>query len=137
MKRAAVLWSLFALKQAIIANHSRDAQPIILKNLLPPTRLGHTMLIHLPPLLHSLLIAPERQRQNLARCAQALKALNRDKAFDLIQHRAQMGRDIEIGLLMLRVRHHLENHCNHRKSLSSSSSEWYWRLFGAPPKEES
>src|SRR5690606_8138139 len=60
-------------------------------------RLRHSVCFRVAPLTHGLFVPPEGEREELARLAHALEALDRDEAVDLGQQRAQIGRDVEIA----------------------------------------
>src|SRR6187200_2629282 len=58
---AAVLWRLRALVQAVVADHARDAQAVILENHRPTLALGLAVTRHIAPCGDRLFIAPERE----------------------------------------------------------------------------
>src|SRR5882757_8607156 len=118
---AAVLWRLHALVHAVIADHAGDAQPVVFENPRAALALGLAMAGHIAPGLDGGFVAKERQRQDLALLGQALEPLDRDKAIDGFQHRPELGRKVEIFLLVLRLRPDLENHCNHVDLLAFDS----------------
>jgi hypothetical protein len=59
------------------------------------------------------LIAPDRQRQQMALAAPAFEALDRDEAVDLHEFRPQRPGDVEIAVELGRFRLRLEDHCEH------------------------
>src|SRR6266481_4694686 len=72
------------------------------------------MLLLLAPACDRVLIAPERQRQDLAMLAQAREPLDRDEPFDLLELRPQAGGDVEILLHAIRFRFDFEDNRVHR-----------------------
>ena len=74
-------------RSAVVAQHLRHAQPVVGKVLLAPGALRAAVRLELAPAPHRLLVAPERQRQDLARLRQALEALDGDEAVDRFQLR--------------------------------------------------
>src|SRR5262249_62203429 len=106
-----------AVLEPVIAHDRRDAQPIILENPGAACSLRLAVLRMRAPTRDSLLVAPERQRQDLALLRQALKALDRDEAVDLLELGAQFCGEIEIVLAPARSGLDLENDGIHRSFL--------------------
>src|SRR6266850_5751243 len=72
------------------------------------------MLVLLAPARDRVLIAPKRQRQDLAILGQALEPFDRDEPFDLLELRAQPGGDVEILLHAIRLGFDFEDNRVHR-----------------------
>src|SRR4051812_9300912 len=62
---------------AIIAHDLRDPQPVGAEDALPPQSLGGAVRGPIAPGRHRSLVAPEGQRQELARLGEALEPLDR------------------------------------------------------------
>src|ERR1700730_4971242 len=90
------------------------------------------MLLLLAPASDRLLIAPKRQRQDLAILAQAHEPLDRDEPFDLLELRPQAGGDVEILLHAIRLGFDFEDNRVHRSvELPSPQVEAHrdsWRM---------
>src|SRR4051812_43469727 len=65
------------------------------------------------PALHGILVAPERQRQQLARVGDALETLDRDEAVDRLELRPQRCGNGQVVVLAAGRGPHLEDHRNH------------------------
>src|SRR5450631_4746154 len=113
----AVLWRLRAFCHAIVPDNAGDAQPVIIENPGTPFGLGFAMLGNVAPCRDGLLVAEERQRQDLAFLGQAFKPFDRDEAIDGLQDRPQFGREIEIFSSVLRPGPDLEDHGDHLRLL--------------------
>src|ERR1700730_1941825 len=72
------------------------------------------MLLLLAPASDRLLIAPKRQRQDLAILAHAHEPLDRDEPFDLLELRPQADGDVEILLHAIRLGFDFEDNRIHR-----------------------
>src|SRR5450631_746577 len=81
----AVLWRLCAIRHAVVPHDTSDAQPVIIENPGTPLGLGFAMLGNVAPCRDGLLVAEERQRQDLAFLGQAFKPFDRDEAIDGLQ----------------------------------------------------
>src|SRR5690606_39128150 len=90
-----------ALGRPVVAQHLRHAQAVVLEDGLAAGGLRAPVILLRAPLAHRLLVAPERERHDLARRAEALEALDGDEAVDAFEDRSQARRRIEIGLLAL------------------------------------
>src|SRR6266446_1611005 len=90
------------------------------------------MLLLLAPACDRVLVAPERQRQDLAILAQAREPLNRDEPFDLLELRPQAGGDVEILLHAIRLGFDFKDNRVHRSvELPSRQVEAHrdsWRI---------
>jgi hypothetical protein len=64
-----------------------NPQMVILKDIFPALGLGHTMYLKVSPMPDSLLIAPERERQDFIGLGQALKTFDGNEPVDLYQLR--------------------------------------------------
>ena len=71
------------------------------------------MRIEVPPAGNCRLVLEERQGQDLLGIGQALEPLDRDEAFDLVQHRAHFGCDIKVFFLTAVCRFDLEDDGDH------------------------
>ena len=98
MGRAAVARGLEARVEAVVAHDGGDPQAVVAEDAAPPRRLGAAMGRQVAPLPDRLLVAEEGERQELARLAQALEALDRDKSVDALQVGAQGRRQVEVVL---------------------------------------
>src|SRR5436189_6205245 len=70
------------------------------------------------PAFHGILVAPERQRQELARVGERLETLDGNETIHLFQIGLQRRGDVEIVLLAAGGGPHLEDHGNHRVLLT-------------------
>src|SRR4029078_9489822 len=70
-----IRWRLAAFRHAIITDHGWHAQPIIGKHTAAALGLALPVILLVAPDLHRILVAPERQRQKLARVGERLEAL--------------------------------------------------------------
>src|ERR1700682_5955020 len=113
----AVLWCLRAICHAVVPHDSGDAQPVIIENPGAPFGLALAMLANFAPSRDGLLVAEERQRQDLALLGQAFEPFDRDEAIDGFQDRPQLGREVEIFSLVLRLGPDLEDHGDHLRLL--------------------
>src|ERR1700731_581681 len=109
----AVLWRLRAIGHAVVPDDAGNTQPVIIENPGTPLGLGFAMLGNVAPCREGLLVAEERQRQDLAFLGQAFEPFDRDEAIDGFQDRPQFGREIEIFCSVLRPGPDLENHGDH------------------------
>src|SRR6476646_3627809 len=107
MERPRVRWRLAALRHAIIADHTAAA-----------LGLAAPVILLVAPVLHRILVAPERQRQELARIGERLKTLDGNEPIDLFQIGLQRRGDVEIVLLPAGGGPYLEDHGNHRVLLT-------------------
>src|SRR5262245_58582037 len=80
----------------VVAQYARDAQAVVGENAVAAFRLRGAMLLQVTPLLDRFFIPPEGEGKELAFLGQALEALDRDEAVDLLQMRTQCGGDTEI-----------------------------------------
>src|SRR5471030_1922284 len=76
-------------------------------------------MLDVAPRLYRRLVAPEGEREQLLVVDQALEALDRQEAVDLLELGLQGSRDVEIGLLAAVSGPDFEDHCDHRLLLSS------------------
>src|SRR4051794_20796464 len=113
--RAAVVWCLLAIIHAVVADDAGDTQMIVGKNVCAALGLGTPVLHRVAPGRNGRVVAPERQRQDLALLGQALEPLDRDEAVDGLQDRLQVGREVEISLAVFRLRPALEDHGDHER----------------------
>src|SRR5262245_60919259 len=74
--RAAVGGRLPALEHAVVADDARHPQPVVGEDAAPPLRLRDAMPFQLPPALHRVLVAPDRERQHLAFLGEAFEPLD-------------------------------------------------------------
>src|SRR3954451_498874 len=100
---------LLALGHAVIAGNLGHAQPVVLEHRAAADGLGRAVLAQAAPLGQRRLVAPDRQRQDLAGLGQALEPLDRDEPVDVGQMAAQLGRHVEIVPAVLGERPDLEN----------------------------
>src|SRR5688572_20678059 len=119
MGRAGILRRLGALVQPVVADHLRHAQPVVGEDAFAAGRLRLAVLLDIAPALHGLLVAPDGQRQELARLRQALEALDGDEAVHLLQHGLEPRRRVEVRVLAPRGRHHFEYDRDHGFSMRS------------------
>ncbi len=101
---AAVLRCLRAIVHAVIADYAGNTEPIVLEDFRPAFGLVFAMQRHIAPCGEGIFIAEKRQRQDLALVGQALEAFDRDKAVNGFQNWPQLGREIEVFLLVLGLR---------------------------------
>src|SRR6266849_8495430 len=95
------------------ADYAGNTQPIVLEDLRPALGLVFAMQRHIAPCGESILIAEKRQRQDLALLGQALEAFDRNKAVDGFQNGPQLRREVEIFLLVVRLRPDFEDYSYH------------------------
>src|SRR5215470_18006230 len=95
----AVRRRLRTLVHAVVANDAGDAQPIIPEQLTAALCLRAPVLGERAPPPDRVLVAKEREREDLPRIGDALKTLDRNEAVDLLEQRFQLGREVEIGFL--------------------------------------
>src|SRR3970040_1031369 len=96
MYRPAVHGRLFPLGHAVVADHARDAEPIVGENAGPALRLRKAMPLELAPAFDRLLIAPDRKRQRLALVCETFEPLDRDEPVKLLELRPELFGQIEI-----------------------------------------
>src|SRR5262245_17796980 len=99
--------------EAVVAHDGRHAQAVVAEYAAAAGRLRGAMLGVVAPARHRVLVAPERQRQHLAGIGDALEALHRDEALDLLELRPQPSGMIEIALPPTVRRPHLEDDGDH------------------------
>ena len=99
MRILAVVWRLVPFMHTVVAQDRSNAQAIIPEYPAPPLCLSHTMFGKIAPVAHGLLVAEEGKRQELARLAQTLEALDGNKAVHLSELSAQLCGDVQIFLL--------------------------------------
>ena len=114
MDGAAVVRDLGAIGHAVVSDDARDAQAVVGENAGASSSLGRAVRMQVAPRRDRGLIAPERQRQELAGLAQAFETFDRDEAVDRLQLRAQGGSDIQIFPPALGPRPYLEDDSDHR-----------------------
>src|SRR4051812_21105449 len=85
MERPRIGWRLAAFRQAIIADHGCNAQPVIGEYTAAALGLAVPVILLVAPALHGILVAPERQRQELARVGERLETLDGNEAIHLFQ----------------------------------------------------
>src|SRR5205807_2854251 len=113
MKGAAIRWRLRALVHAVVANDTGNTDSIILEDLRAAFGLALAVLRHVAPRFNGGLIAEKRQRKQFSLLGEALEPLDRDEAVDGFQDRPQPGREVEIVLLMFRLRPDFEDDGDH------------------------
>src|SRR5712691_7997307 len=113
VRRAAVLRGFFAFAHAVVADYARNPQTIVGEHLRAPASLRGAVAAEVAPALHRVLVAPERERQELVLVRKARETLDRDESVDSLELRAQPRRKIEILLFFSRSRKDLEYHCHH------------------------
>src|SRR6266568_2040965 len=119
MNLLAIERRLLALKHPIISQHRSNAQLVILKHIRSSLRLCSPMFFKLSPGCNSLLIAPEREREQLAGLSQALEALDGEKAINLLKQRPQARRNIKILLSVPILWTDFKNDGDHRDNFLS------------------
>src|SRR5262249_3976210 len=82
VKLSTVAGHFGAVVHGVIAQDAGDADPVVREHLAASQSLGHPVLFLLPPGVDGLFVAPERQRQQLARLIEAFEALDRNKTVD-------------------------------------------------------
>ena len=97
--RAAVARRLLALLHAVVAQHLRDAQAVVGEHAAATRLLRAAVRVQRAPAPDRVLVAPERQRQQLVRRAQALEAFDGDEAVDGLQFVDQARGNVQICLL--------------------------------------
>src|SRR5215469_5969948 len=120
MPLAAVGRSLGALRHAVVTDDGRNAQSVIAEYLRSALGLRQAVPFDLPPLGDRRVVAPERQRQDLARIGQALEPLDRDESVHLFERRPQRRGDVEIFLAALLFWPHFEDHGVHQLSSTAA-----------------
>src|SRR5438477_3950889 len=129
MRLPAVVRSLLApLAHAVVAHHGGDAQPVVAKHAAAARLLRGAVLNLIAPAGDSRLVAPERQRQHLVGIGDALEALDRDEAVDLLQLGAQAGGVVEIALAPAVGWPHFEDDGDH----DAHSDAMAWDLGSDP-----
>src|SRR3954453_20267477 len=118
MERPRIRWRLAAFRHAIIADHGCNAQPVIGEHTAAALGLAAPVILLVAPTLHRILVAPERQRQELAWVGERLETLDGNEAIHLFQIGLQRRGDVEIVLLAAGGGPHLEDHGNHRVLLT-------------------
>src|SRR5262249_43541743 len=113
VRGARVGWGLSAFGHAVVAHNRGDPQPVVGEHAAAALGLAGAVLLLIAPTRHRLLAAPERQRQKLAGVAQALEALDRNKAVNLLELGAQRRCDRKIVFLAPGSWPDLEDHGNH------------------------
>ena len=109
----AVGWCLGAVVHAVVADHAGDAQAVVSKVGFSSAGLCPTMSFELSPADDCLLVAPKRQRQDLAGLGQTFEAFDRNEPIDLLQQRFELGCEVEIGFSLIRMGFNLENDGDH------------------------
>src|ERR671918_1832917 len=109
----AVLRRAGAVRHAIVPDYARDAQSIVREDRGASPALCRAVGGQIAPRPDRRLVAPERQRQQLARLPQALEPFHRDEAVDRLELRAQGGGDVQVLLPALRLGPDLEDHGYH------------------------
>ena len=77
-----------------------------------------TVRLQFAPATYARLVAPERQRQQLARLREALEALDRDEAVDRVELLAQAGGQLEVRVGVPFARHDFEDDGDHAVSFN-------------------
>src|SRR5439155_9616478 len=111
--RLAVGRRLFAVAQAIVADHRGDTQVVVVENSASSSSLRQSVWLERPPLRNRGFVSKKRKREHFARLVEALEPLDRDKAVDSLEQRLEAGRDIEILLPAPFCGPYFENDCDH------------------------
>src|SRR3970282_1646321 len=104
---------------AVVADHARDAEPIVGENAGPALRLRKAMPLELAPAFDRLLIAPDRKRQHLALVCETFEPLDRDEPVKLLELRPELFGQIEILPLPPGRGNDIKYHRNHSIPRSS------------------
>src|SRR5216683_4913899 len=113
VRRAAVFRGFLAFAHAVVADYARNPQTIVSEHLRAPANLRFTVAAEVAPAPHRVLVAPERERQELALVRKARETLDRDESVDSLELRPQPRRKIEILLFLARSRKDFEYHHDH------------------------
>src|SRR5713101_137519 len=113
VSRAAVFRGLFAFSHAVVTHHGRDAQAVIGKDTRAPANLRGAVAAEVAPAPHRLLVAPERERQDLVLVREAREALDRYEPVDPLELRPQLRREVDILLSLAGSRDDFEYDDNH------------------------
>src|SRR5206468_10050718 len=108
-----VVRCLSAVVQAVIPQYLCYAQSVIREDALAAYGLNAAMSLEVSPAPHCLFVPPIRKRQDFSRRDKALESLDRDKAVDFLQLRAQRSCRVEIGVCLTWMRYGFENHGDH------------------------
>src|SRR5579859_6013501 len=95
---------LIAIVQTVVTDHGGDAEPIVAEQVLASPRLRRPMRLGVAPRGDGLLVAEDRERQNLLRVAQALEAFDRHEAVNRLETAAERRRNVQVGLPALGAR---------------------------------
>ena len=87
---------LFPLLHPVVAHHVRHAQAVVTKHAVTAGRLRRLVRFQRAPALHSVFIAPERQRQQAAGLRERFEPFHRHEAIDRLERRAQRLRRGEV-----------------------------------------
>src|SRR5712691_831210 len=113
VRRATVFRGFFAFAHAVVADYARNPQTIVSEHLRAPASLRFTVAAEGAPAPHRVLVAPERERQELVLVRKAREALHRYEPVDCLELRPQPRRKIEILLFLAGSRKDLEYHRHH------------------------
>src|SRR6266496_787987 len=113
VRRAAVFRGFFAFAHAVVADYARNPQTIVGEHLRAPASLRFTVAAEGAPASHGLLVAPERERQELVLVRKARETLDRDESVDGLELRPQPRGNIQILLFLPGSRKDLEYHHHH------------------------
>src|ERR1043166_8763147 len=80
MERPRIRRRLVAFGHAVIADHGCNAQPVIGEHTAAALGLAAPVIFLVAPTLHRILVAPERQRQELARVGERLETLDGNRS---------------------------------------------------------
>jgi hypothetical protein len=89
---------LGTIRHPVIADHVGDAQLVVGEDTRTPVSLRRAMRSVVAPGTNRILVAPERQRQQLVRLGQAPKPLDREEAIDALEFWPQRRGQVEIAL---------------------------------------
>src|SRR5690348_15781117 len=114
MDRPAVRGCLLALHvQAVVAHDRGNAQPIVAEDAGASRRLGGSMRRALTPASNGLLVAPERQREEIVGIREARKPLHRDEPVHALELALELRGKLQVVALAAIGRPDLEDDCDH------------------------
>lgn len=104
------------IRHPIVTEDFGDAKAIVAEHPLPPRCLGRSMGSGVAPRSNRGLVAPEGQRQELARFGETLKPLDGEKTVNPVELRPERGGKLEVAGLLPRCRPGFEQDGDHGRT---------------------
>jgi hypothetical protein len=101
------------LLQPVVTNDVGNAQALVFEHRSTPGSLSRPLRMQIAPSREAGVIAPELQRQQLARLRQTLKPLDGNESIHLQQFGVQLGRPVQVARAVGRFRPDFKDHGNH------------------------